>query len=117
MTEPLPPFLPLSEGLMSNLASRAFEWKSWQISEIISGPKNKVEIILVVHWQREGRAHYRLRPTDRASLTLTRRMGLNQPIVLTGTELKALRSKDSRGRYRHKNLDLFNSQNSAPPKL
>jgi hypothetical protein len=105
---------------MSNLASRSFEWDSWEIREILFQSKNsKAEFCICLKLKEKGQKEksYFAQATDSPTqLLLSRASGsaLKQNAKGVGLSKKlktakvlAERKKNSKGIYKEKNSDLF----------
>lgn len=104
----IPAFHPNSEALMSNLASRAHEWKEWEISEFLyeiplsAKSKGKrsthFRITLAVNWIVEGVQNYTLNLKSSPSRVLIERR-VHFSSSFEAVRILARRTKDSKGRY------------------
>jgi hypothetical protein len=116
----IPDFHSFSEALMSNLASRSFEWDSWEIREILFQSKNsKAEFCICLKLKEKGQKEksYFAQATDSPTqLLLSRASGstLKQSAksarlskILKTAKVLAERKKNSKGIYKEKNSDLF----------
>lgn len=116
----IPDFHSFSEALMSNLASRSFEWDSWEIREILFQAKNsKAEFCVCLKLKEKGqkqRIYFAQASDSPTQLLLSRASGsaLNQSAKSSGLSKKlktakvlAERKKNSKGIYKEKNSELF----------
>lgn len=98
----LPEFLPLSEGLMSNLASRPHEWNEWAISElnILIKKKLHTRILLEVNWKSSGSATYLLLQNSSPSLKIyERNVTFAKRKKQIEKYIKTYRKKNSKGAF------------------
>lgn len=116
----IPDFHSFSEALMSNLASRSFEWDSWEIREILFQAKNsKAEFCVCLKLKEKGQKvkNYFAQASDSPTqLLLSRSSGsaLKQSAksarlskILKTAKVLAERKKNSKGIYKEKNAELF----------
>jgi len=115
----IPDFHSFSEALMSNLASRSFEWDSWEIREILFQSKNSnVEFCVCLKLKEKGQKEksYFAEASDSPTQLLLSRSGsaLKQSAKsaafskkLKTAKVLAERKKNSKGIYKEKNSDLF----------
>lgn len=116
----IPDFHSFSEALMSNLASRSFEWDSWEIREILFQAKNsKAEFCVCLKLKEKGQKekNYFAQASDSPTQLLLNRgssLTLNQSAksarlskILKTAKVLAERKKNSKGIYKEKNAELF----------
>ena len=119
----IPDFHSFSEALMSNLASRSFEWDSWEIREILFQAKNsKAEFCVCLKLKEKGQKekNYFAQASDsptqfllsRASGSALKKSAKSAKSAVLSKKLKtakvlAERKKNSKGIYKEKNSDLF----------
>ena len=109
MVTPIPPFHPVSEALMSNLASRSHEWLDWQIEEILfelpvsarsrGSRHERFRIVLNVSWKLRGHLTCVLKAQSSATKVLLERKDSSKEALKT-VRILAKRWKSSKGDYR-----------------
>jgi hypothetical protein len=114
---PIPSFHATSEALMSNLASRPHEWRSWEIKELLfkvfqrskRDRKRNIHfrVCLIVDWIEQGQLRYVLRETSSPTKVLLERESKKGTLELKEDNILSMREKNSRGQFFGKNAELF----------
>jgi hypothetical protein len=112
----IPPFHPFSEALMSNIASRSFEWDFWEIKELLFQSKNaKIEFCICLTLKEKGqnKLSYYAAPSQSATdFYLNRRKNIKTKSAQIEKKIKvakvlAERKKNSKGIFLEKNPQFF----------
>lgn len=112
----IPPFHPFSEALMSNLASRSFEWDFWEIQEILfESKKTKMEfcICLTLKEKEQKKTSFYVQSSESpTSFFLKRSKSFQTKSTRLEKKIKAAkvlaeRRKNSKGIFREKNTQLL----------
>jgi hypothetical protein len=116
----IPAFHPFSEALMSNLASRCFEWDFWEIQELlfeskIESKKSKMEFCICLTLKERGQkkaSFYVQSSQSPTSFFLNRSKSFKIKSTLLQAKLKsakvlAERRKNSKGIFKQKNPQLL----------
>jgi hypothetical protein len=116
----IPAFHPFSEALMSNLASRSFEWEFWEIQELLFRPKieskkSKLEFCVCLTLKEKGQKKTSLyvRTTESPTGFFLKRhqsfkiKSARLQIKLKAAKVLAQRKKNSKGIFKEKNQQLI----------
>ena len=112
----IPAFHPFSEALMSNLASRCFEWDFWEIQEILfESKKFKTEFCICLTLKERGQkkvSFYVQSSQSPTSFFLNRSKSFKVKSTQLQAKLKAAkvlaeRRKNSKGIFKQKNPQLL----------
>ena len=116
----IPAFHPFSEALMSNLASRSFEWDFWEIQELLFEPKikskkSKMEFCVCLTLKEKGqsKSSFYVRTSESPTgFFLKRHQSFKVKSVRLQAKLKdakvlAERKKNSKGIFKQKNQQLI----------